>query len=218
MKAKPFNPSMVPISVSTDSYKQTHFQMYPEASLMAGYVEARRPYQKGDDHRMVSYGARYFVERWLLRQWTMEDVDAAEAMYATFNAGNTPHPFPKDLFVKFVQENDGWFPLKVQALRDGTVCYARTPQMVFVSEGDYARLVTWMETVGLQTVWYMSTVATLSRLIVSSIRDAFEKSVDEDAWWKLRSRFHDFGFRGTTSTEQSIICRLYTSDAADDMQ
>jgi len=218
MKARIFSPAMVPVSVATDSYKQTHYEMYPAARVMSAYVEARTPFEKGEDERVVCYGLQYFVERWLMQQWTEADVQAAEQFYATFNAGNTNHPFPRDLFLKFVRENQGWFPVRVQGLRDGTVCYVHTPQLVFTTTGEYARLVTWLETVGLQTIWYMSTVATLSRLVVQSIQDAFDASVDDSARWKLRSRFHDFGFRGCTSTEQAIMggaAHLLNSDGTD---
>lgn len=218
MKARRFDLNMVPVSVCTDSYKQTHAEMYPEARAMSAYIEARTPFEKGDDDRVVCYGARYFAERWLMQQWTEADIQAAEDFYSTFNAGNTPHPFPRDLFTKFVSENQGYFPVEVKALRDGTVCHVRTPQMTFTARGEYARLVTWLETVGLQTIWYMSTVATLSRLVVDDIRKAFDASVDEDAMWKLRSRLHDFAFRGCTSTEQAIMggaAHLLNSDGTD---
>jgi len=37
------------------------------------------------------------------------------------------------------------------------------------------------------------------------IEEAFHKSVDESNFWLLESRLHDFGFRGCTSVEQSIL-------------
>lgn len=213
-----FDPSAVPIAVHSDSYKFTHPEMYPPARAMSAYIEARRPFEGGDDHRVVHYGTRYLVERWLMRRWTHADVDAAEAFFATFNAGHTPHPVPKDLLARVVDEHDGWFPVTIDALPDGSVVYARTPQLVITAEGDFARLVTWLETVALQTIWYMSTVATHSRLTVSAIRDAFERSADPDAFWKLGSRLHDFGFRGCTSAEQAIMggsAHLLNSDGTD---
>ncbi len=36
-------------------------------------------------------------------------------------------PFPRDLFEQFVSENDGYFPVKLQALRDGTCVHAHVP-------------------------------------------------------------------------------------------
>jgi nicotinamide phosphoribosyltransferase len=38
-----------------------------------------------------------------------------------------PFPFPKDMFLKFVRENNGYFPVKIQALADGTCVHVHTP-------------------------------------------------------------------------------------------
>jgi hypothetical protein len=38
-----------------------------------------------------------------------------------------PFPFPKDMFLKFVRENNGYFPVKIQALQDGTCVHKHTP-------------------------------------------------------------------------------------------
>ncbi len=203
--ATQFDPSQIPIAVATDSYKQSHPFMVPEARFMSAYVEARRPFGRGEDGRIVHFGVRYFVERWLMRQWTLEDVASAKQFFATYNAGGTPHPFPEDLFLRFIRENNGWFPLRVKALRDGTVVHARTPQLVFEADGEYSRLVTWFESAMLQSVWYMSTVATLSRLVRTDIAAAFDTSVDDADRWKLDFRLHDFGLRGCTSSEQAIM-------------
>jgi nicotinamide phosphoribosyltransferase len=40
---------------------------------------------------------------------------------------HTAFPFPKDLYMKFVLENNGYFPVKVQALQDGTCVHAHVP-------------------------------------------------------------------------------------------
>ena len=54
-------------------------------------------------------------------------------------------------------------------------------------------------------VWYPTTVATLSRRCRDLIEESYSKTVDEDGLWSLESRLHDFGFRGCTSVEQSVI-------------
>lgn len=48
-------------------------------------------------------------------------------------------------------------------------------------------------------------MATLSRRARNLIEKAFEASVDEESRQLIESRLHDFGFRGCTSVEQSII-------------
>src|SRR4051812_19497814 len=73
-----------------------------------------------DDNRFVFCGMRYLVETYLHRRWTMEDIAEADRFYATHNAGFTHYPWPKELFEKFVRENDGYFPVRIQALAEGT--------------------------------------------------------------------------------------------------
>ncbi|KAF9578601.1 hypothetical protein BGW38_005517, partial [Lunasporangiospora selenospora] len=52
---------------------------------------------------------------------------------------------------------------------------------------------------------YPTTVATLSRRARDLIQNAYEQTVDPEGFWSLESRLHDFGFRGCTSVEQSVI-------------
>jgi len=70
-------------------------------------------------------------------------------------------------------------------------------------------------------VWYPSTVATLSRRAKDIIQAAFERSVDGGAASPLLgSRLHDFGFRGCTCVEQSVIggvAHLLNFDGSDTM-
>ena len=54
-------------------------------------------------------------------------------------------------------------------------------------------------------VWYPTTVATLSRRCRHVIEEYYALTVDQDAYWTLDSRLHDFGFRGCTTIEQSIV-------------
>ncbi|KAJ1676469.1 hypothetical protein EV182_008138, partial [Spiromyces aspiralis] len=54
-------------------------------------------------------------------------------------------------------------------------------------------------------VWYPSTVATLSRKARTIIEAGFKDSVEDEDYGLLESRLHDFGFRGCTCLEQSVI-------------
>ena len=87
------------------------------------------------------------MDNFVGRKWTRADVDAAEAFYKTHNAGYTPYPFPRDLFNKFIAENDGYFPVVIEALPEGTVAYTHTPVFIITAEDEYSRLVTFMETI-----------------------------------------------------------------------
>ncbi len=190
--------------LKTDSYKLSHPELYPDARKMVAYGEFRKPFSGVDDERIVFYGITYIVNKYLNRRWTFDELEEAEDFYRQHNAGLTQYPFPRDLFEKFIKENDGYFPVKVQALAEGSVIYPHVPVYQITAEGEYARLVTFLETV-FTSVWYTSNVATLSRHIKTLISEAFDASVDDDARWLLNSRLHDFGYRGCTSEEQAMI-------------
>jgi nicotinic acid phosphoribosyltransferase len=200
-----FGTFAVPMGLMADSYKAAHFQMYPEAQKMVAYGEFRAPYKDlQGDQRFVCYGIRYLVETYLNHRWTDADVDRARDFYATHNAGFTPFPFPEELFRRFVRENKGYFPVKMQALREGTVAHIHVPVYQITAEGVYSRLVTFLETV-LTHVWYPCTVATLSRKCRELIAEGYRKSVDGDEGWRLDYALHDFGFRGVSCLQQAII-------------
>jgi nicotinic acid phosphoribosyltransferase len=196
---------LLPISVLTDSYKAGHYAQYPPCKKMVAYGEFRRSFD-GDptDTRFVFFGIRYIVEKYLNRKWTVADVEAADKFYKTHNLGHTPYPYPKDLFLKFIRENDGYFPIKLEALPEGTVANVHVPVYQITAEGEYAPLCTFFETI-LTHVWYPTTVATLSRRCKEIIQQAFDISVEKEMHFLVNSRLHDFGFRGCTSLEQSGI-------------
>jgi len=195
----------IPLSVLTDSYKASHFLMYPDAQMMVAYGEFRASFAKDpEDSRFVFYGMRYIVENYLEVPWTEHDVEAAARFYATHNAGFTPFPFPKDLFLKFVRENRGFFPVRIEALPEGTVANVHVPVYQIFAHKEYSRLITFLETL-LTQVWYPSCVATLSRRTKDLIEEGFKQSVDEGDMWMADYKLHDFGMRGCTSVEQSVI-------------
>lgn len=68
------------------------------------------------------FGIRHYIDNFVARKWTRSDVDAAEAFFKTHNAGFTSYPFPKDLFNKFIAENDGYFPVAIEALPEVCSC------------------------------------------------------------------------------------------------
>ncbi|KAF9345230.1 hypothetical protein BGX26_003381, partial [Mortierella sp. AD094] len=103
-----------------------------------------------------------------------------------------------------VEEHDGYFPIRIEALPEGTACHAHVPAFQIFAEGEMSRLVTYLETL-LTMIWYPSTVATLSRRSRDLIQAAYDKSVNPDSFWSLESRLHDFGFRACTGVEQSVL-------------
>jgi nicotinic acid phosphoribosyltransferase len=144
----------------------------------------------------------------LFKRWTVRDVERADLFYKTHNTGRDgsfcAYPYPKELFLKFIRENDGYFPIKFQALRDGTAAHVHVPIFQISAADEYAPLCTFLETV-LTHIWYAINVATLSRRTRDLVEASFERSVDDDMAFLIESRLHDFGFRGATGTEAATI-------------
>jgi nicotinamide phosphoribosyltransferase len=203
-----------PLTVMADSYKAGHHLMYPDALEMSAYGEFRAPFKvlnkgggSGDsdlikDSRIVFYGLRYYIQQFLARGITEDDIKRSEKFYAEHNMGGTPVSYPKKLFDRI--EELGYFPVKIQALPEGTVVYPHTPVFIITAEKEFSHLCTFLETM-LTMVWYPSCVATLSRHTKSKIKEYYTKSAHPDDQWLLDSALHDFGFRGCTCIEQSVL-------------
>lgn len=213
-------PLSLPLAVLADSYKATHSQMYQEADVMTAYAELRTPYNKDhSDSRFIAFGLRYIIESYVQIQWTEQDVQQAECFFSTHNVGNTPYPFPKDLFLKFIKENNGYFPVIIQALPEGTVANIHTPVFQITAEGEYSRLVTFLETI-LTQMWYPTTVATLSRRAKDLIEQSWQRTVDPEFMPMVVGTLVDFGARGCTSVEQAVLggcSHLLNFESSDNM-
>ena len=117
------------------------------------YGEFRRSYEDDiKDHRIIFYGLCHIVENHLLRRWTFSDIEIAERFFTTHNINHTQFPFPRELFMKIVNECNGYFPVKVEGLPEGTVIYPHTPVYVLTVHDEYSALITYLETL-LTMVW-----------------------------------------------------------------
>eukprot|EP00798_Chlamydomonas_sp_ICE-L_P008161 gene8161-1416_t len=119
---------------------------------------------------------------------------------------NTDFPFPVPLFEKFVKENNGYFPVSIEALDEGTCVHARIPVYQITASGEYAPLCTFLETL----LTMICTQLPLATLILNISRDVIETGFEATTdlgrdHFLIPSRLHDFGFRGCTTVEQSII-------------
>ena len=192
-----------PMLVMADSYKAAHFAMYPPATTMVAYGEFRKSMDGMDDDRIVVYGIRHYIEQFINRVISGSDIDAAVAFYSTHQAPfASAYPYPEAIF-QYIRDN-GHLPIKIEALPEGSVVYPHTPVYIITATGENSHFCTFLETL-LTMIWYPSSVATLSRLTKSLIETAFSKSVDDTMMYLLDSRLHDFGFRGCTCVEQSVL-------------
>lgn len=196
----------IPFLLDTDSYKLSHTAMYPDAQSMSAYFTFRGSLDYVDQ-RINFVGVRYMYEKILSRKITWKDIAQADAYTATHSAGGKQFEWPRDLWIKVINELGGNLPLRVVALRDGETIYAQTPGFIVTAEAPYERLVTWFET-QMMHLWSPSTTATKSALIRTVLARRFEQSVDEEEMWRLNYAMQDFGSRGTSSAETSMTAGM----------
>lgn len=203
-----------PLSVMADSYKGTHLLMYPDTQEMRVYGTFRSKFEKHDDQRIVVYGIKHYISQFISRTIDNSDIEAGRA-FMKLHLGGDILKFPdgdanagNDYFD--LLKKTGHFPVKIEALPEGSVIYPGVPAYIITAKGENSRLCAFLETI-LTMIWYPSAVATLSRHTKTLIEEAFSKSVDIDPndpemyQTLLDTRLHDFGFRGCTCVEQSVL-------------
>jgi len=113
-------------------------------------------------------------------------------------------PFNRDGWQHILERHDGYLPIEIQAVPEGTVLPVRNV-LVQVMNTDPAVpwLTSYVETALLRAVWYPTTVATVSWQAKQIIKGYLEATANTLAG--LPFKLHDFGARGASSEETAAI-------------
>jgi nicotinamide phosphoribosyltransferase len=179
----------------TDFYKASHYLQYPEGTTyLHAYLESR-----GGKYGWTKFfGLQYILEKYLSQRVTVDDVEEAKEV---FERGGLPFNYEGWLYI--AQDLKGKIPLRIRAVREGTVVPNHNVLMTVESTNEQVPwVVGWFETLLLQ-VWYPITVATLSHKIKTIIQEFSEKS--DEPGTDLQYKLNDFGVRGTSSMESAEI-------------
>lgn len=184
------------IILRTDGYKLSQFLQYPPKTTKIFSYGASRGSNYTD--RNLFFGLQYYLKANLSKPITHADIDEARLIVTAYGA-----PFNEAGWRYIVDKHNGVFPLRIRALAEGTI--APTGTVLYTVENTDPEcfwLVSYLESAILRDVWYMTTVATNSRLCKEAILDGLRKTSDtpeEEVSFKL----HDFGARGVSSHESA---------------
>jgi nicotinamide phosphoribosyltransferase len=119
--------------------------------------------------------------------------------------GGHGEPFNRDGWQHILDAHNGYLPLRIEAVPEGTVL-PTSNVLVQVVNTDPACfwLPSYMETALLRAVWYPTTVATNSYECKQVIWGALAQSSDDPAG-QIGFKLHDFGARGVSSGESAAI-------------
>jgi nicotinamide phosphoribosyltransferase len=195
----------IPTLLDVDSYKEGHpIQRPKNIKKITAYYTHRGNTLFKEDNRIIFYGMRWMYESFLDTPITMEDVHEADEYLKTHGVGATPYEWPRDLFIKIIEENQGYWPVTIRSLRDGQCVHPGVPCFTISAKAPYEGLTTYLET-RLMRIWSPSCTATKSAIVRDILQEAFDKTVDPEFHFLLDSRFHDFGSRGTSSAETAMV-------------
>jgi len=190
--------------LNTDSYKHSHFLQYPpELKYNSAYIEPRFDNHKGVIYvpsRVMFYGLQMFNKEYLSKPITMENIHEAEQFLAAHG-----EPFNKEGWMRILNKHGGYLPLEIEAIPEGTIHDIRVPQVqVTNTDPELPWLTSFIETTLLRSIWYPSSVATISWRI-KQIAKTFMEITTDDPENKLAFVLNDFGARGATSHESAGI-------------
>lgn len=186
---------MLNILLNTDSYKLSHFMQYPiDTQFVNSYIEPRKGKQ------IVHFGLQMLLKEYLSKPFTKADIDEAAEIAALHG-----EPFNKEGFEAMLNSYGGYMPLYIESLPEGTVTPSSTAVVQIRNTDErFPWLPGFVETLLLRGVWYPSSVATVSHEAREVILGHLNKTC-MDPLGQIDFKLHDFGARGCTSTEQSMI-------------
>lgn len=182
--------------LAVDSYKLSHAFAYPKkVTGMFSYIEART---KGNDI-IVPFGMQMFLRKFLTIQVTTAHIDEAETFAALHG-----EPFDRSKWEYIVEKYNGYLPLKIRAVREGTpVRSGNAIVTIECDDNEVFWLTSYIETALLRGIWYPTTIASMDYLIKRDLKDIYDRTGADLNM--LPFALHDFGGRGVTSSEQAEI-------------
>ncbi len=197
------NKSVQTLCSKSDSYKGSHYLQLPENTTR---LHCHMLPRWGDFPTNVWYGLQGILKYYFSSQnpygiypMTMEHVRRAGPRWEAHG-----EPFNWAGWTRVVEKHDGHIPMRIRALREGTVfqtgvvpftCESTDPELAWIA--DYFEPV-------FERIWSPSIVATQAMYMKMDILKYLRKTsdlVEEIVNFKL----HDFGARGVSSGESAAI-------------
>lgn len=175
----------------SDSYKYSHAFQYPsDTQSMYDYAEAR----SGGVYDVTLFnGLQPLLKTFFstpIKQW---EVDEAY-MYAQSHGVS----FDIEGWDYIVQTLDGWIPVEIKAIPEGSIVPVKIPLFTVESfDKKVFWVASWLETI-LMTVWYPSNIGTRSYFVRKMLEEYADLTQDNPF---VAYSLHNFGMRGSSTLE-----------------
>ncbi|HTY54983.1 MAG TPA: nicotinate phosphoribosyltransferase [Candidatus Binataceae bacterium] len=182
---------------NTDSFKQAQHSMYPPGTeYISSYIESRG----GPFPATMFVGLQAFLRQYLTKPITVDNIDDAE-----FLSEEQGVPFNRKGWVELLKDYDGFLPVEIEAVPEGTVVPTRNVLVQIVNtDPKYFWITNFFEAALLRSVWYPTSVGTISWMCRKIVEEALRRTSDLPQI-VARKFLHDFGFRGVSSLESGSL-------------
>jgi len=100
--------------LNADTYKASHWTFeHPKFEKSYGYIEARKG---GEFNSIQFFGLQYALRYYMSQRVTHYMIDEAEQELVAHGV-----PFNRKLWERIVTHHNGFFPVKIKALKEGTI-------------------------------------------------------------------------------------------------
>lgn len=212
-------------AADVDAYQLGHFLMIPDGmnDFQLSQLMHRKPLafpgEATPDPRLMSYGLNLWVEAILKRRLTKEGVEQLDWLLEDFHTApnppifGKPYPFPKDMLMRVVNDYDGYWPVVVTGLLDGTTHRVGIPNaQIWTDQPGMGECVGWLESALARFIWPSTVVATRGRKrkqrMERMIREIHPDITDQELMTFLEYMFHDFGARGCIDPHRTGTAHL----------
>jgi nicotinamide phosphoribosyltransferase len=194
------------IITNADSYKSSHFlQDPPGVTHKSSYIEARgvsSDFPTMQNAKIVNFGLQSYLKS---LEKSIKKIDRDGPNFFHDAELIKMHGLPMNDIGWTEIYQLGYLPVRIQALPEGLTVYPGVVQLQITNtDPRFPWLTSYLETALLRSVWYGSTVATVSREIKKDIYAALQKT-SEDPNGQIGFKLHDFGARGATSEESATL-------------
>ena len=205
----------VPVVLSADAYTVAGACMSSPKALersVYNFTNRRSPAEAfpevAKDSRMVFYGMTEFLRNYLTKRVTHAQVDAAVKFMSTANSFGGPLKFDDKPWRRVVDEFDGYLPIKIEAIREGSVFFPNEPvvQVTSLDKG-FGEMAAHIEALMVGMVSIASGRVTICRHWLDRIREWVRHDLGHVSITQAdaiaRFMIHDFGMRASSCGEES---------------
>ncbi len=189
-----------------DGYKADHKRHYPPNTTLVYSNMTPRKSRLPTNH-MVVFGIQYFLKKYLIDHFDEHFFGRSrEVVMAEYKRRIKTYMGSDLVSYKHIEDLHalGYLPIKIKALKEGTVVPMRVPFLTVVNTlPEFFWVTNFIETLMSSVIWQPCTSATISKLYKEMFLGWAEKTgmPKEFVQWQG----HDFSFRGMSSPESAVV-------------